>query len=220
MESSAERALRLQQEVKCRLERHTSADIDVQPFSPQRAAWASPTKWSVENKDEREIRLHDEVRNRMKRSLFGIDEPADDDPILGTSRESQEMVVSTTLVPKDQPCKAHEKPSISHEKEGHGWAFGEQLDAAISRQFDAGVKVFDPDAIFQYRGGGADGDRVSLSGIFQRDSLSYKKRYSTGEWTADGLGIEEELIYKRGVHGSERAEDFFLTAGSETMGEL
>ena len=58
-----------------------------------------------------------------------------------------------------------------------------------------------------------------LSAIFNRQSISYTKRFSTGSWGQDGLSMEEELVYKRGL-GFVEEEDLdgggiFLTSSPE-----
>ena len=52
---------------------------------------------------------------------------------------------------------------------------------------------FDPDTLFfEFRETGCD-----LEAIFQRLSISYTTRGSTGNWDADRITPTEELVYKR-----------------------
>ena len=68
--------------------------------------------------------------------------------------------------------------------------------------------------------GGGSGTVCDLSAIFNRNSISYTKRYSTGTWGQDGLSVEEELVYKRGLGFLQEADDedddgIFLTSSPE-----
>jgi hypothetical protein len=67
----------------------------------------------------------------------------------------------------------------------------------------------DPDAIFRF-----DAHcECDLASIFQRQSISYAKRYSTGEWENDGLSVTEEIIYKRECgFGEAETSNLYLTA--------
>lgn len=136
-------------------------------------------------------------------------------------REKQNNTSSSSNSSSDSSTRPHSSSATDRT-----WAFGESLDLALEQQYTPGKNgrpPVDPDAIFQFDLGksGESGDGVvstvcDLSAIFQRNSISYTKRYSTGQWSQDGLSVEEELVYKRGMGFlTDEDSEVFLTSSPD-----
>lgn len=207
---------RLRSEVKLRLERQ-KLNVFASPVSKQRPAWASPTRIEYETDDEKKQRLKDEVRVRLTRkenALFGDDKdgPQEDpresaiescdssslaEPQPGiaqvtnnTKEEAGNEEHDENMPPQGTPdvqevhqIRPQKHQAYNTDKE---WAF-ENLVSNYQAQ-----EGIDPDTIFNRKISECD-----LSKIFERQSISYTKRYSTGDWANDTFTVEELKAYKR-----------------------
>ena len=111
-------------------------------------------------------------------------------PALKSKPTSQSKAKSGAVAKPKSSGKGSKKGSGSTPPQNREWAHGDLLAEALAIQ---AMSNFDPDSLFfEFRETGCD-----LEEIFQRLSISYTARGSTGNWEADRITPTEELVYKR-----------------------
>jgi hypothetical protein len=223
MENPTSRDRRLRDEVKRRLtpqksvcKENTKTGDEFVSCNENKAPWASPSRRLFGSpaavlRAEIQLRVAREIQspnfrrpcidqlNKQsfveKASLDGSTNRKSEDP----EKSDQSTVTNIDVLPEQTgECTAQTEQRVE-EAAQHcdanvleiSWDNDHELAEAVNHQF---LINRDPDAIFQHSGHDCD-----LSTIFDRDSISYMKRYSTGEWSEDGLSIQEELVYKREI---------------------
>jgi hypothetical protein len=97
--------------------------------------------------------------------------------VSSTPEAAPEAPVATSATEDEAPAVEADAPAPPPSPERQ-WAYGSELDDAVLEQFTASSS--DHEALAPF---GSVTEGVDLQAIFSRQSISYTKRYSTGDWS-------------------------------------